>query len=46
LEYAQAENGIGGWLHVSYKAQGNRVQRLTRQPDGFQTGPPRVPEMF
>jgi hypothetical protein len=46
LEYPQAENGSGDWLHVSYKAQGNRVQRLTRQPDGFQTGLPRVPEMF
>ncbi|NCF78713.1 MAG: hypothetical protein GWP34_02260, partial [Alphaproteobacteria bacterium] len=46
LEYPQAENGSGGWLHVSYKAQGNRVQRFTRQHDGFHTGQSNVPEMF
>ena len=46
LEYPQAENGNAGWLHVSYKAQGNRAQRLTRQHNGYHFGLPRVPERF
>ena len=46
LEYPQADNADNGWLHLSYKAQGNRAQRLTRDHDGYHFGLPRVPERF
>ena len=46
LEYPQPDKGDGGWLHVSYKAEGNRAECLTRLHDGYHFGLPHVLERF
>ena len=44
LEYPQPDKGDGGWLHVSYKAEGNRAECLTRLHDDYNFGLPHVRE--
>lgn len=46
LEYLQADNPHGGWVHLSYRKHGNRAQCLTRDANGYRRGLPHVPERF
>jgi len=38
LEYPQADAPYAGWIHVSYRENGNRRQVLTRLKNGFRRG--------